>query len=530
MEIAIALRQLLPLLALVLVWTALQGSRRQVVACLAGIVVALGAPIAVVGAPLYPASGLLGAAGWLTLAAVASIYGQSRVAGMRRHAGAFASLVGAAQEAFVCIDLEGRVIEWSEHAEALFGRPRDTAVGEELAGLIAPVDEADELRVRLQPAVAVEGAPPASDGQRAEATALHRSGRRFPVEITLAPSRDEGRRVLNVFFRDVTEQKQAEEALDEAEERFRRAFSDSAIGMAIASPEGRWIAFNTALGELTGYPSEKLLGMRFGQITHPEDSRDDPELFGELVSGKRDVLQTERRFIHADGHPLWVGLTVSAIRDEHGRTLYLVAQMQDITERRGAAARLEHQALHDPLTGLPNRTLFDDRAQLARERLRRGGEPFAVMFVDLDRFKQVNDSRGHEFGDRVLVAAGRRLVGLLRGTDTAARFGGDEFTLLCEGVDEPGARHIGGRIVEAFAEPFGDAGDEVHLTVSVGMCVVKDPGDDLKRVMRHADAAMYAAKSHGRARWALYRPEPAAAEASPAATGSGTATRSKAKA
>ena len=500
---------LVPLFALPLGWACLYGRRRHVVASLAGLAVALGAPMALIGAPRYPASGAGEAAIWLATAAVVSIPLQRHVARLGKRAAGFVSLVDAAQDAFIALDDGVRVAEWSPRAELLFGWPREEAVGREVADLIGPAEGRDELRQAFRGSAAAGWDEPFE--RHAEAVVAHRSGRRFPVEMTLAPVWEDGRCVVNAFLQDVSERRQAEGALREAEERFRRAFSDSAIGMAIASPEGRWIAFNTALGKLTGHPPEKLLGMRFSDIIHPEDGDDDAEMFGGLVAGERDVLQGERRFIHADGHLVWVGMTVSAIRDESGKTLYLVAQMQDVTERRGTEARLEHQALHDALTGLPNRILFDDRATRARERLRRGGEPFALLFVDLDRFKQMNDKRGHEFGDRLLVAAGERLTRVLRATDTAARFGGDEFTLLCEGVDDEGARHIGNRIVEAFDEPFGDPGDPVRLTASVGMCVVRDPEIDLKRAMRQADAAMYAAKSHGRARWALYR-EPDDAE------------------
>jgi diguanylate cyclase (GGDEF)-like protein/PAS domain S-box-containing protein len=421
---------------------------------------------------------------------------------VREKADEFHSLIDATPDAFVSIDEEAHVTEWNPRAEAMFGWSRADAMGRSLDEMIVPSEHRGEFRQELAKYVATGSAN--FIHSRIEAVAMHRSGRHVPVEVSVAPVKPNGHYVINAFICDVSERKEAEAALREAEERFRRAFSDSGIGMAISSPEGRWIAFNTALGELTGYPPDKLLGMRFSDITHPDDYRHDGDVFAELVSGARDVFQGERRYIHADGHHFWVALTVSAIRDETGKTLHLVAQLEDVTERHMAAEALAHQALHDPLTGLPNRTLFDDRASVAVERLRREGGAFAVLFVDLDHFKQVNDGMGHETGDQVLVSVARRLGTLLRGTDTAARFGGDEFTLLCEGVEETAAKNIAGRIVRAFERPFEIDGKDISVGASVGIVLVTDPSEGIQLALRHADAAMYAAKSEGRARWAFY--------------------------
>jgi diguanylate cyclase (GGDEF)-like protein len=167
-------------------------------------------------------------------------------------------------------------------------------------------------------------------------------------------------------------------------------------------------------------------------------------------------------------------------------------------------AELEYQVLHDPLTGLPNRTLFNDRAQIALARLRRHGGSLAVLFLDLDRFKPVNDGLGHAAGDRLLVLVGQRLRSLLRTTDTAARFGGDEFTILCEDVDEAAARAVAERIVAAFNEPFELGPYDCFLSASVGVALAHDAHTDVAELLRRADAAMYEAKEGGRARWAVH--------------------------
>ena len=171
---------------------------------------------------------------------------------------------------------------------------------------------------------------------------------------------------------------------------------------------------------------------------------------------------TEKRYVRADGRLVWVSLSLSPVRDEDGNTLYLISQMQDVTERKRTEAKLAHQAMHDPLTGLPNRTLFTDRMLLAKARLGRGGS-LALLFCDLDDFKAVNDSFGHEAGDRILIEVADRLRSILRPSDTVSRFGGDEFALLCEGVEAEAAERIASRIAEAFSAPFVIDGNEVSL-------------------------------------------------------------------
>jgi diguanylate cyclase (GGDEF)-like protein len=167
-------------------------------------------------------------------------------------------------------------------------------------------------------------------------------------------------------------------------------------------------------------------------------------------------------------------------------------------------ADLAYKALHDPLTGLPNRTLFDDRARTALARLRRYGGSLAIFFIDLDRFKPVNDSLGHAAGDSLLVAVAQRLRGLLRVTDTASRFGGDEFTLICEDVGEGAAEAIAERVIEAFAKPFEIGPYDCFLSASIGVVLTRDAAADVADLLRKADMAMYDAKESGRARWVQY--------------------------
>jgi diguanylate cyclase (GGDEF)-like protein/PAS domain S-box-containing protein len=295
------------------------------------------------------------------------------------------------------------------------------------------------------------------------------------------------------------------QALRAAEERFRRAFDDAAIGMALVSLDGRWQRVNRALARLTGYSQDDLRGMAFRDITHPQDREADAMALAQMLDGERPGYETEKRYVHAEGHSVWVQLNVTLVRDANGQPLHLISQMQDVTERKRAQAELAHQALHDPLTGLPNRLLFLDRLEVALTRLQRRGSAVAVLFLDLDRFKLINDTHGHDAGDNVLIEVAARLRGLLRPSDTLSRFGGDEFTILCEDIEgEPDAVGVAERIEHVLGAPFSVGDREVFLSASIGIALGLDSGMAPGTLLRDADAAMYGAKERGRSRYALF--------------------------
>jgi diguanylate cyclase (GGDEF)-like protein/PAS domain S-box-containing protein len=290
--------------------------------------------------------------------------------------------------------------------------------------------------------------------------------------------------------------------LGEAEERFRRAFDDSHVGMALVSPGGRFQRVNSALCEITGYPEDELLGKTFGEITHPDDVDADLDALGELIEGERYGYRTEKRYIHAEGHSVWISLNVSPVWDE-GTISYLISQIEDISDRKESEERLTRQALHDSLTGLPNRTLFSDRVRMAASR--RGPSGHAIVYLDLDSFKLVNDTLGHAAGDQVLVEVAGRLERLLRAGDTLARLSGDEFALLCEDVGEQQVRTIADRVIDAMAKPIEIQGREITQAASIGIALYPADGSPSPdEMLGDADLAMYRAKAAGKSRYTLF--------------------------
>ncbi|HVF48494.1 MAG TPA: EAL domain-containing protein [Pyrinomonadaceae bacterium] len=295
-------------------------------------------------------------------------------------------------------------------------------------------------------------------------------------------------------------------ASKESEERFRSAFDYAAIGMALVSSEGRWLQVNRSLCEIVGYTEPELLATDFLTITHPDDLGTAMTNIGMLLKGNVPTYQMEKRYMHKQGHEVWVNWSVSLARDAMSKSVHLIFQIQDITNRKVAEQQLHHDAFHDALTGLPNRALFMDHLRLAIARAKRNStQMYAVLYLDLDRFKVINDSLGHMVGDQLLVGIARRLEECLRPGDTVARLGGDEFTVLIEDIKaENEAIYVAERIQKELRLPFNLSGREVFTTVSIGIAPSSSNYERAEDILRDADTAMYRAKSAGKARHEIF--------------------------
>jgi diguanylate cyclase (GGDEF)-like protein/PAS domain S-box-containing protein len=271
-------------------------------------------------------------------------------------------------------------------------------------------------------------------------------------------------------------------------ERIARLFEMTSDLLATISEDGRFTLLNPAWEQVLGWTATELEARSVGELIHPDDMERTSTLLFNGSEGVSELEDFTNRYRHRDGS--WRWLLWSARRD--GDTWYAAAK--DVTDRMW----LERQALKDSLTGLPNRLLLMDRTRQALARLHRSGGIIALLFIDLDRFKAVNDSLGHEIGDHLLVAIAERLSQVMRDGDTVARLGGDEFVVLAEGIESDGeAVAVAERVLHALEKPFQIGSAEVSMLASVGVSVARDPDLDPESILREADVAMYRAKATG---------------------------------
>jgi diguanylate cyclase (GGDEF)-like protein/PAS domain S-box-containing protein len=406
----------------------------------------------------------------------------------------FRTVLDAAFDAIVTITPDGNVRWFNRGAERIFGYRAEEVIGQPVT-LLMPERYRDRCVAGLHSYLRTGEARVV--GGTTELVGMRNDGSEFLIEVSLGETLEHGERLFTGMIRDVTERKRTEDALREARDRFRSIFENAPIGVAMVDLEGRYLQVNGSLCEILGYTEQELQKLTWQEVTHPDDLAISSDFARRIVAGEFPRYHLEKRFVHADGHSVWASLSVSLVRDSEGEPLYFVSQIQDITERKVLEERLEHRAYHDILTGLPNRSLLVNRLAHALERTRRRVDRQAVvLFMDLDSFKVVNDSLGHDAGDHLLGLLAERLRRCLRPEDTLARFGGDEFVVLLEDVEDPGeAMRVAERITNELKKPFVMDGRSLFASVSIGIAQgnarTKSPLD----LLRDADTAMYRAKS-----------------------------------
>ncbi|HUQ40148.1 MAG TPA: EAL domain-containing protein [Acidimicrobiales bacterium] len=380
------------------------------------------------------------------------------------------------------------------------GYSADEVVGRHPRLLIGPRTELS-AQLKLRDAVA-ERRP-----VTVELLHYRKDGTSFWVENSVSPLDLEGPPFTVSVQRDITDRKTAEQALQHSEQRLETLLGHTADIITVIEADGTVRYSNPAAGRLTGL-TEDFNGTSSLELIHPDD-RDTVvrALIRQAEVGQSDPTDLDRvefRLRYADGTWHHVEALVNNCLD-HPAVRGLVVTVHDVTERKVFEAELRRQALHDHLTGLPNRSLLLDRLSHALGRGRRKGTTVAVLFLDLDRFKVLNDSMGHHVGDRLLGAVAARLEEVVRPGDTVARFGGDEFVVLCEDVTgEVEALTVAQRLLDTLQSPFVLDGAEIFVSASIGITL--PVGDDTlpESLIRDADAAMYRAKERGRARVELF--------------------------
>ncbi len=293
--------------------------------------------------------------------------------------------------------------------------------------------------------------------------------------------------------------------LADTRERYSGVFEEAPTGMIAVSPDRTLLRVNRAFCEIIGRRADELEGQSMSELVHPGDREISDEHVRRLMAGEIDRFSIEKRLYRADGDTVWVSVGTSCVRNRAGEPIFLIGQVEDITERRDLRERLAHAAGHDDLTGLPNRSQFMERLAAAVPQAERAGRHAALMFLDLDRFKLINDGLGHDAGDRLLQRVAHRLERSLRTEDFLARFGGDEFTALCVVSDEDEALEIARRLKAALDRPLAEAGHEQFVSLSIGIAMSGSESTEGAALLRNADVAMYRAREQALDRIAIYR-------------------------
>jgi diguanylate cyclase (GGDEF)-like protein/PAS domain S-box-containing protein len=419
-------------------------------------------------------------------------------------AGWLAVLVEAGADAIAVIDREGLLRYANPAAERLFGYESAEWQGRSVLDIVHPEDL--ELVANSMVTMQDKTVP----GDPIEVRVLSGDGRWCLVEVVGVNLLDDERLSgLVLSIRDITDRRIAERGRASAERVLDHTFAHNPVGMSLCTLDGRFVKVNPAFCELVGMTEAELLNDSYQTLTDPREFAAEADQLAAVVRGHQPSFTTDKRIARRDGTVRMGELTVSMVEDPDGVRLFF-GQIRDVTDQRELQRQLEHRSLHDPLTGLANRTLFSDRVRVSHHRNRRHSKGISVAFIDLDDFKTVNDALGHPAGDELLRAVAERLVRRFRATDTVARVGGDEFAVL---LDESGSladnERLAAEIVDLFDEPFEVDGRRFRIGASVGIAPVPAALTDPRGVdelVADADLAMYAAKQAGKGRWRAFQP------------------------
>ena len=408
---------------------------------------------------------------------------------LRRSERRMREMFDQASEGVFVADLDGRYTDVNEAGCRMLGYSRDELLGRPIAELIPPADvpRLAEERQRML----------AGGTQVSEWTLRRKDGSWLPVEVSakILPGRQ-----WQAFVRDISERRLAQEQLRQA----ATVFDSTNEAIVVADAGRRIVTVNQAFTAITGYQPHEVVGRSPSLL---RSGRQDEAFYRALWDSIERTGQWQGEIWdqrkNGELFPAWEN--ISAIRDAGGAISHYVAVLSDITPVKRAEERLEHLAHHDPLTGLPNRLLFVGSLRQSIEHARRHGEKVALLFIDLDRFKLINDSLGHPAGDALLKTIGARLKAAVRAEDVVTRFGGDEFTVALDEVADPeAAGHLAGKLIAEISRPLHLDGHEVAVGASIGIALFPDDAEGADELIKMADTAMYRAKEQGRGTYEFY--------------------------
>ena len=427
---------------------------------------------------------------------------------LRKSEARYRAVVNTASDAIITITPDGMIRSFNRGAEHIFGYRAEEVIGE-LFTLIMPERFREQCMLGLRRYLETHQSHVI--GSTTELIGLRNGGSEFPVELSLGEVHEAGDRLFAAIIRDITERKRSEEALRQLSRQNEMVLNSAGEGIFGLDLQGNTTFINPAAAHMTGWDIEDLLGQRLHEFLHHSKPDGTPypleecPIYAAFKTGAT-LSRDNEVFWRKDGTHFPVEYVSTPII-EGDKISGSVVTFKDITERKALEEQLQHQAFHDPLTDLPNRALFMDRLGHALTRADRLGTKVAVLFTDLDNFKVVNDSLGHKAGDQLLIAVADRLKTCLRPEDTVGRLGGDEFTILLEGVAGiSNAAEVAERIAEELQPPFVLDCQEVFATTSTGIAVSSSAQAQPTDLLRHADLAMYRAKGKGKACYEVFEP------------------------
>ncbi|MGA3040903.1 MAG: PAS domain S-box protein [Bryobacteraceae bacterium] len=421
-----------------------------------------------------------------------------------------ASIVDSADDAIIGAALDGTIVSWNKSAERMYGYPAGEILGKPVAILqpalqpapapAGSADEAGQLFDRIHRGETVS---------QLETVTVRRDGSPMEVSLTMSPVRDAAGDVVgsSTIARDISRRRRDQEALQRSEEKYRWLVANLPDIVWVADDTGQPVFVSSNCQALTGYTPEEICqpGFWMSRI-HAEDQRRVAAAYRAVID-EGDPYDIEYRFLKQDGQWVWLHSRAVNVHQRDGKR-YWDGLLSDITERKLMEQKLAHQATHDLLTGLPNRGVFEDRFRQALALASRHSGMAALLYLDLDRFKRINDTLGHLAGDSLIRLAAERLAGCLRESETLSRSGGDRFTLILSDVRAPqDAVTVAERILETLSQPFSVKGNEVFLGASIGIALYPQDGADPIALQRAAESALSAAKRQGKRRIQLSNPE-----------------------
>ncbi len=413
-------------------------------------------------------------------------------------------LFEAAPDAMVIVDRDGRILLANRQTQVLFGYAEGELLGKAVEVLLPERLHGAHQHLRSSFVQAPKARPM---GSGLDLFGRRKNGSEFPVEISLSPAISNGNDLVIAAIRDVSEKRKLEFALSHLLVRTGKGMANVSFGellnatpdaLVIVGRDGRIVLLNRQAEALFGYATNELIGEAI-EVLVPERLRDGHLQFrfsyGQAPNGRPMGSGLDLFARRKDGSEFPVEISLSPAGPQSAGLV--IAAIRDVTEKKVLEHALTHQALHDNLTGLPNRTLLLDRIEQGIAVARRNRTTLALLFMDLDRFKPVNDSFGHRSGDLLLRQIGPRLREVLRASDTIARHGGDEFAVVLPGMEEATAISVTGKLLAQLEKVFVVEGHALQIGASIGVAFYPAHGQDAETLMDHADQAMYRAKSNG---------------------------------